>query len=95
LKKFGFTAGVILIALSLTGIVFMNKRKQLIRHSHGAIIIAPVVNVKSSPDEQGTSVFVLHEGTRVVLMDSVLQWKEVKIPDGNKGWIQDSDLAEI
>jgi tetratricopeptide (TPR) repeat protein len=95
LKKLGFTAGVILVALSLTGILFMNQRKQLIRHSHGAIVIAPVVNVKSSPDEQGTSVFVLHEGTRVVLMDSVLQWKEVKIPDGNKGWIEDRDLAEI
>jgi tetratricopeptide (TPR) repeat protein len=94
-KKFGFAAGVILVALSLTGIFFMQKRKQLIRHSHGAIVIAPVVNVKSSPDEQGTSVFVLHEGTRVVLIDSVLQWKEVKIPDGNKGWIQDHDLAKI
>jgi hypothetical protein len=95
LKKLGFVAGVIFVALSLTGILIMNNRKQLMRHSHGAIVIAPVVNVKSSPDEQGTSVFVLHEGTRVVLMDSVLQWKEVKIPDGNKGWIQDRDLAEI
>jgi len=95
LKKFGFTAGIILIAISLTGILFMHKRKQLIRHSQGAIVIAPVVNVKSSPDEQGTSVFVLHEGTRVVLLDSVQQWKEVKIPDGNKGWIQERDLAKI
>jgi tetratricopeptide (TPR) repeat protein len=95
LKKFAFIVGVILVVFSLTGIFFMQKRKQLIRHSHGAIVIAPVVNVKSSPDEQGTSVFVLHEGTRVVLMDSVQQWKEVKIPDGNKGWIQDRDLAKI
>jgi tetratricopeptide (TPR) repeat protein len=95
LKKLGFSAGVMLIALSLTGILFMQKRKHVIRHSHGAIVIAPVVNVKSSPDEQGTSVFVLHEGTRVVLMDSVQQWKEVKIPDGNKGWIQERDLAKI
>jgi tetratricopeptide (TPR) repeat protein len=95
LKKLGFIAGILLVALSLTGILFMHKRKQLIRNSHGAIVIAPVVNVKSSPDEQGTSVFVLHEGTRVVLMDSVQQWKEVRIPDGNKGWIEDRDLAKI
>lgn len=95
LKKIGFVAGVILFALSLTGILFMHKRKQLIRHGNGAIIMAPVVNVKSSPDEQGTSVFVLHEGTRVVLLDSVQQWKEVKIPDGNKGWVQSRDLAKI
>jgi tetratricopeptide (TPR) repeat protein len=94
-KKLGFIAGLILVALSFSGILFMQKRKQLIRNSNGAIIMAPVVNVKSSPDEQGTSVFVLHEGTRVVLLDSVQQWKEVKIPDGNKGWIQDRDLAKI
>jgi hypothetical protein len=94
-KKLGFIAGVILVALSFSGILFMQKRKQLIRNSNGAIIMAPVVNVKSSPDEQGTSVFVLHEGTRVVLLDSVQQWKEVKIPDGNKGWIKDRDLAKI
>ncbi len=95
LKKIGFIAGVLLVSLSLTGILFMHKRKQLIRHGNGAIIMAPVVNVKSSPDEQGTSVFVLHEGTRVVLIDSVQQWKEVRIPDGNKGWIEDRDLARI
>jgi tetratricopeptide (TPR) repeat protein len=95
LKKFGFIAGVVLVALSFTGILFMHNRKQLILHGNGAIIMAPVVNVKSSPDEQGTSVFVLHEGTRVVLLDSVQQWKEVKIPDGNKGWILDRDLAKI
>jgi len=95
LKKMAFITGVILVSLSLTGIFLMHKRKQLIMHSDAAIVIAPVVNVKSSPDEQGTSVFVLHEGTRVVLLDSVQQWKEVKIPDGNKGWVQDHNLAKI
>jgi len=49
--------------------------------------MVPVVSVKSSPDEQGTNVFLLHEGTRVVTVDSVQQWKEVRISDGNKGWV--------
>jgi hypothetical protein len=95
MRKTGFIAGVITLMLSLGGIMLMDNRKSGITKSNGAIIMSPVVNVKSSPDLQGTSVFVLHEGTRVMVTDSVLQWKEVKIPDGNKGWIQNHDLAEI
>jgi hypothetical protein len=95
IKKLGFTTGILLLAFSLTGILLMRNRKYVIQHSRGAIIMTPVVNVKSSPDQQGTNVFVLHEGTRVTMMDSVQQWKEVKIPDGNKGWVPDSVLAGI
>lgn len=95
IRKMSFWAGMILLALSLTGLIMMQNRKQNIRQSNSAIIMTPVVNVKSSPDEQGTSVFMLHEGTRVMLMDSVQHWKEVKIPDGNKGWVPDSVLAVI
>jgi len=95
IKKIGFSIGVTMLVLSVTGMIMMFNRKHNIRHSLSAIIMAPVVNVKSSPEEQGTSVFVLHEGTRVMLVDSVQQWKEVKIPDGNKGWVPDSVLAAI
>jgi tetratricopeptide (TPR) repeat protein len=95
IKKLGFSTGVLLIALSLTGFLLMRNRKHVIQYSRGAIVMTPVVNVKSSPDEQGTNVFTLHEGTHVTMVDSVQQWKEVKIPDGNKGWVPDSVLAGI
>ena len=95
MKKIGFTTGILLFLFSITSLLLTQNRKQVIRHSRGAIVMTQVVNVKSSPDEQGTSVFALHEGTRVLMVDSVQQWKEVKIPDGNKGWVPDSVLAGI
>jgi tetratricopeptide (TPR) repeat protein len=95
IKKLGFTMAVFLLIFSLTSFMFMRNRKQSIRYSQGAIVMVPVVSVKSSPDEQGTNVFLLHEGTRVVTVDSVQQWKEVRISDGNKGWVPDSVLAGI
>jgi SH3-like domain-containing protein len=55
----------------------------------------PSVNAKSSPDELSTNMFVLHEGTKVVLIDSVQNWKEIRISDGNKGWVPDFVLEEI
>jgi tetratricopeptide (TPR) repeat protein len=95
LKRAGSMLGILGLVLSLSGLMMMHSRKHSIRNSHGAIVMSPVVNVKSSPDLQGTSVFVLHEGTKVNVIDSVQQWKEVRIPDGNKGWIQNKDLASI
>ncbi len=94
-RKSGFIAGVITLAFSVSGILLMQNRKGIINNSHGAIVMSPSVTVKSSPDLQGTSVFVLHEGTKVTVTDSLQQWKEVRIPDGNIGWLQSSDLADI
>lgn len=95
LRKAGFAVGILLFLLSMCSLLLMNNRKKVIRESHGAIVMTPVVNVRSSPDDQGTSVFVLHEGTRVMQVDSLQNWKEVRIPDGNKGWVPDSVLADI
>jgi len=95
IRKTGFITAVFMIVFSLASLMLMFNRKQFIKHSRGAIVMQPVVNVKSSPDNQGTNVFLLHEGTRVTLMDSVQQWKEIRIPDGNKGWVPDSVLTAI
>jgi tetratricopeptide (TPR) repeat protein len=94
-RKTGFTVGVILILLSAACFLFMQSRNQSIRHSRKAIIMIPSVNVKSSPDAQSTNVFVLHEGTRVELTDSVKDWKEIRIGDGNKGWVLTEVLGGI
>jgi hypothetical protein len=95
IRKVSFLVGVVLMVLSMCTFLLMRNRKYVIQHSRGAIVMVPVVNIKSSPDDQGTNVFVLHEGTRITIVDSVQKWKEVKIPDGNKGWVPDSVLAGI
>jgi hypothetical protein len=95
LKKAGFTAGLLLLAGSFSCLLILNHRKGVIRNNRGAIIMLPSLNVKSSPDVQSTSVFVLHEGTRVMLIDSVQDWKEIRIADGNKGWIPSNSIREI
>ena len=50
--------------------------------------------MKSSPSESGTDLFVLHEGTKVYLMDRVGEWSEIRLEDGNRGWIP-TDKLEI
>lgn len=60
-----------------------------------AIIMTDAVEVKSSPDDSGTILFVIHEGTKVKISDKFDEWVEIRLADGNTGWIKLKDLERI
>jgi len=95
LKKIGFYFAIILLLFSVIALWNSVLRKKYITDNNTAIIVVPSVNVKSSPDPEGTNVFVLHEGTKVMLLDSIENWKEIKIANGNKGWIENAAIHPI
>ena len=66
------------------------------RNAHDeAIVFAPTVTAKSTPADSGIDLFVLHEGTKVTLMEKVGDWIEVRIADGNRGWLPQSSIEVI
>jgi len=95
LKVIGFWLSIFFIILSLSSFAFSARNKSLVYYSHKAIIINPMVNGKSSPDKSGNDLFVLHEGTKVTVEDSVGEWLEIRLSDGNKGWIPLNSLINI
>ena len=52
-----------------------------------AIVMMPTITVKSSPTSSGTDRFVLHEGTKVKVLDEADNWNKIKIADGSDGWL--------
>jgi uncharacterized protein YgiM (DUF1202 family) len=51
--------------------------------------MSPSVTVKSTPSESGTDLFIIHEGRKVKVLDnSMKEWVEIELEDGNKGWVQ-------
>ncbi len=60
-----------------------------------AIIFSPSVSIKSAPDLQSTDLFVLHEGVRAQVLDTVGDWKKIKLADGKIGWMQAGGLQVI
>ena len=54
------------------------------------------VSVKSTPAANGTDLFILHEGTKVTIVDdSMREWKEVRVSDGKQGWIKTQQIEMI
>jgi len=95
LKVISFWTAVLLLFISASSLAFTLRNRSLVYDSREAVIFSPSVNGKSSPDASGTDLFVLHEGTKVSIEDKVGEWYEVKLSDGNKGWIPLSSLTII
>jgi len=61
-----------------------------------AIILSPSVTARSTPSENGTTLFILHEGHKVEIKDnSMKEWKEIKLEDGKVGWVPTQSLELI
>ena len=96
LRKIGFFGGVILLLLFVLSNIFAWQQKQNLLFRKGAIVIAPSVTVKSTPANNGTDLFILHEGTKVMITDGSMKgWKEIRVADGKEGWIESKQLEEI
>jgi tetratricopeptide (TPR) repeat protein len=94
-KVLGFWLALSFLILSLSSFAFTVRNKSLVYDSHKSIILSPLVSGKSSPDSSGTDLFVLHEGTKVSVEDEVGEWFEIRLSDGNKGWVPVNSLGLI
>ncbi len=96
LRKVGFFGAFAVLLLFVLGNVFAYSQKDDLQHRKGAIIIHSAVNVKSTPAKNGTDLFILHEGTKVTIVDaSMRDWKEVRVADGKQGWLSADDIEVI
>jgi tetratricopeptide (TPR) repeat protein len=82
------------------GLALLGTTPAFIARSHQqrtdeAVIMAESVNVKSSPAQNGTDVFILHEGTKVELEGKVRNWVRIRLPDQRVGWIKAANMAVI
>ena len=95
-KKSSFWIGVIALIISIASFSFSYQQKQDIVNSGEAIVFSPKVTVKSSPSESGTELFVIHRGVKVHIIDDEIKgWYEIKLADGNKGWLKRETVEPI
>ncbi|WP_430814858.1 tetratricopeptide repeat protein [Carboxylicivirga sp. RSCT41] len=95
LKKAGFYLGVGLLAGTLITLSFSYRQKSKLVNRNHAIVFSPSLTVKSSPNANGTEIFILHEGTKVEIISTLGQWKEIQIADGTVGWVEDTSITII
>ena len=95
LKRISFWLGIALVIVSAFTFSFASRQTRKIAERDKAIVFCPRVTIKSSPVQTGTDLFLIYEGVKVEITDSLNTWKEIKLNDGNQGWLPDSCIVKI
>jgi tetratricopeptide (TPR) repeat protein len=95
LKKISFWVGVLLLIITLTSWGFAARQKEKASNPNTAIVFSPTVTVKASPDDSGTALFVIHQGLKVSILETLGSWYKIQLLDGNVGWVKKEILELI
>lgn len=91
-KRLFFTGSVISMLLLIISMSLSYKEYTYSKSNIDAIVFAEKTEVKNSPTFNSEYVFTLHEGTKVKVLDSIDNWKKIKLADGKIGWIDAADI---
>lgn len=92
LRKAGFFVGLLMVVALALSITFAVEKNAGLSREDQAIITTPTVTVKSSPSTSGIDLFVLHEGSKVKILDRSMEWNKIRIADGSEGWLQAEEM---
>ncbi|WP_290699017.1 tetratricopeptide repeat protein [Lacinutrix sp.] len=91
-KRFYFVGSTLSIVFALMALVFTFYSYSLANKNNPAIVFAQESKVKTEPNLRSDEAFVLHEGTKVQVLDSINNWNKIKLSDGKIGWVPKEDI---
>jgi tetratricopeptide (TPR) repeat protein len=94
-RKSAFYAGIIVLFFTLFSFTVAYQKYKLLTSQQEAIIFTPTITVKSSPNPNSVDLFVLHEGSKVKIIERLGEWSEIKIANGSVGWLPKEALNNI
>ena len=94
-KRFYFISSIVTVILVTTFVFFAFRNQLYVKSNTEAIIFAKEAEVMNAPTNTSDTYFELHEGTKVMVLESLDNWKKIRIADGKIGWIDQKHLREI
>lgn len=95
LKKAAFFAAILCFILGIFTVFTLNRQLSYFEGQKQGIVFNSPVYVKSEPSEQSRSLFLIHDGVKVTILESNPGWVRIRLANGNEGWMKIADLKEI
>lgn len=93
LKKRSFTVSVfsLLVAVSSLSLAYYSHKTLKVE----AVLMQANAYIKSAPSNKSEDLFILHEGTKVQVLEVFNGWTKIKLSDGMIGWLENQDIEQI
>ncbi|WP_308993653.1 tetratricopeptide repeat protein [Mariniflexile litorale] len=94
-KRLTFIGSLVSLVLMCITLLFAFHKFNLDKRDKPAIVFVKEILVKNAPNNRSEESFRLHEGTKVQVLDTVDNWKKIKLQDGKTGWVSSEDLKAL
>lgn len=95
-KKRIYFSGMFLVLIVIIISVFSGMfEKNRLATEKTAIVFAETASVKGEPKASSPETILLHEGTKVYILERIANWKKVQLTDETTGWISDEAIKEL
>jgi tetratricopeptide (TPR) repeat protein len=91
-KRFYFVTSILSFIFLISSFAITYNQYSLAKNNKVAIVFAEKTEVRNAPTLNSEEIFTLHEGTKVIVLDTIDDWKKIKIADGKLGWIIASEI---
>lgn len=103
LRKTSFFGGIVVFLLTIVCVLISFAAANRTTTHDEAIVLPPAAQLSTTPREarnQAEHAFLLHEGTKVVIVDSIStategKWYEVRVGAKERAWIKASEVERI
>ncbi len=94
-KRISFFAMFAILFLMVISVASAIYQKRKFEREKPAIVYVGIAGVKAEPTADAADAFVLHEGAKVYVIESLDNWRRIELPDGNDGWVESKAIREL
>jgi len=94
-RQWSFFVGLLFLLITVGSFGLASQRTYYTKNQKEAIVFTPSITAKSSPSPNSVDLFVIHDGTKVRIMDHVDGWVKIKISNGSIGWLPEASVKTI
>jgi tetratricopeptide (TPR) repeat protein len=95
LRRSLILAGSGFIVASIIFLLISASTYKRVQSNTMAILMKENVDLKGAPTDKGVIILMLHEGTKVWILQEQKEWFEIRIGNGSVGWIEKSGCEVI
>jgi tetratricopeptide (TPR) repeat protein len=94
-KQIGFWLSLVFFIFTLISFFISKSRYNDLSNQNAAVILSSSVEIKNSPSDAGTKLFILHEGTKVAAPENKGDWVKIELTSEKVGWVKKSEIEFI
>ncbi len=94
-KRVFFVVAMTALLLSILSVSFAYKQESNVLTTKYAIVFAKESRIRTEPKLNSEEAFVLHEGTKVKVIETFDSWVKIKLSNGSVGWIVKDEIKNL